>query len=136
MSIPPFLKAILDQEKPAIRLNDSGFEARGIDYVISYRASQGKPSSIVHTSVIAYSDSAVNMVLMVHPKVFLSYGVKDGHAAPQLEVLGRSETDVARTLRGQLQRGDMLASAEVREIGDAIRLIEEQIKYQKFICIQ
>jgi hypothetical protein len=125
------LKDLLDSEKPAITASDNGFVARGIDYTLNVWADR------TSSPRVEYDDCALKISVTKTDRFLLTYEVKNGYAASQIVVLQESKTHVAAELLKQLQADSRSpAQAKTMSFSDAVKLIGEQIKYQRLICTQ
>ena len=97
-----------------------GFEIRGPGYELDVKE---QPASY------SYKDKNVEITMEKNSRAIVCYELKNGSSAEQLEILKRSSTGVAKELLSKLPESES-ALAFTEDITDAIRLVEEQIKYK------
>jgi hypothetical protein len=107
---------------PGVSIDETvdGFEVKGPGYELDVRES---PAGYT------YKDKNVEITMQKMTRAIVCYELLNGSAEQQLELLRNSDTGVAKELLLKLPEGKS-ALAFTEELSDAIRLVEEQIKYK------
>ncbi len=110
------------EDTPNVSIEETleGFDVKGPGYELNVTE---QPASYV------YKDAGVEITMEKRSKAIVCYEMKNCSRTEQLNILRQSETGVARELLSKLP-GNMNALAFTEDLGDAVRLVEEQIQYR------
>ena len=111
------------EDAPDVSIDETleGFEVKGPDYQLDVTE---KPAGY------SFINERVEITMEKNSKAIVCYEVKNGYMPQQLEFLRQSQTMVAKELLSKLSTQPS-ALALTEDIADAIRLVEEHIKYKK-----